>query len=81
VPASGRHYNGSMSRLAHASSEALSEGGTLASQLDAFVARPAQLRLTTAIAEAFDQREVLLAEAGTGTGKTLPTWCRRCCRA
>ncbi|WP_315386638.1 ATP-dependent DNA helicase [uncultured Stenotrophomonas sp.] len=60
-----------MSRLAHASSEALSEGGTLASQLDAFVARPAQLRLTTAIAEAFDQREVLLAEAGTGTGKTF----------
>ncbi|MFI8719499.1 ATP-dependent DNA helicase [Stenotrophomonas sp. NPDC077464] len=60
-----------MSRLAYASSEALSEGGTLASQLDAFVARPAQLRLTTAIAEAFDQREVLLAEAGTGTGKTF----------
>ncbi|WP_258224121.1 ATP-dependent DNA helicase, partial [Stenotrophomonas sp. HMWF003] len=59
-----------MSRLAHASSEALSEGGTLASQLDAFVARPAQLRLTAAIAEAFDQRDVLLAEAGTGTGKT-----------
>ncbi|MCS4234774.1 ATP-dependent DNA helicase [Stenotrophomonas sp. BIGb0135] len=59
-----------MSRLAHASRDALSEGGTLASQLDAFVARPAQLRLTAAIAEAFDQRDVLLAEAGTGTGKT-----------
>ncbi|NYF36765.1 ATP-dependent DNA helicase [Stenotrophomonas sp. JAI102] len=59
-----------MSQLAHASRDALSEGGALASQLDAFVPRPAQLRLTAAIAEAFDQRDVLLAEAGTGTGKT-----------
>ncbi|KAB7763020.1 helicase [Xanthomonas sp. LMG 12462] len=56
--------------LAHASTEALSEGGALARQLDAFVPRPAQLRLTAAIAEAFEQRDVLLAEAGTGTGKT-----------
>jgi ATP-dependent DNA helicase DinG len=59
-----------MSLLAHASCQALSEEGALARQLDAFCARPAQLRLTAAIAEAFDQREVLLAEAGTGTGKT-----------
>lgn len=57
--------------LAHASSDALSEGGALASHLDAFVARPAQLRLTAAIADAFEQRDVLLAEAGTGTGKTF----------
>ncbi|KTF39370.1 ATP-dependent DNA helicase [Xanthomonas translucens] len=56
--------------LAHASTEALSEGGALARQLDAFVPRAAQLRLTAAIAEAFEQRDVLLAEAGTGTGKT-----------
>ncbi len=60
-----------MIHLAHASTEALSEGGALASHLDAFVARPAQLRLTAAIGEAFEQREVLLAEAGTGTGKTF----------
>jgi ATP-dependent DNA helicase DinG len=59
-----------MSLLATASTEALSEGGALASQLQAFSPRPAQLRLTAAIAEAFDQRDVLLAEAGTGTGKT-----------
>lgn len=57
--------------LAHASSDALSEGGALASHLDAFVSRPAQLRLTAAIADAFEQRDVLLAEAGTGTGKTF----------
>jgi len=59
-----------MSRLAQASREALDEGGALACRVDGFVARPAQLRLTAAVAEAFDQREVLLAEAGTGTGKT-----------
>ena len=55
-----------MSALAHASVEALSEGGALAARLDGFVVRPAQLRLTAAVAEAFDAREVLLAEAGTG---------------
>ena len=59
-----------MSRLAHASREALSDGGALAERVEGFVARPAQQRLTAAVAEAIDQREVLLAEAGTGTGKT-----------
>lgn len=58
-------------QLATASREALSEGGALASQLDAFTPRPAQLRLAEAIADAFQQRDVLLAEAGTGTGKTF----------
>ncbi len=56
--------------LVHASREALSEGGALASHVDAFVPRPAQLRLTEAIAETLQQRDLLLAEAGTGTGKT-----------
>src|SRR5690606_21860812 len=59
-----------MSDLVHASQEALSEGGALASHLDAFVPRPAQLCLTGAIAETLQQRDLLLAEAGTGTGKT-----------
>lgn len=59
-----------MSRLANASREALSDGGALAERVEGFVARPAQQRLTAAVAEAIDQREVLLAEAGTGTGKT-----------
>ena len=57
--------------LAASSREALSEGGALAAQLDAFTPRPAQLRLAEAIADAFQQRDVLLAEAGTGTGKTF----------
>lgn len=60
-----------MSRLAEATRDALSEGGALANQLDNFVPRGAQQRLSTAIADAFDGREVLLAEAGTGTGKTF----------
>ncbi|MCY7313675.1 MAG: ATP-dependent DNA helicase [Pseudoxanthomonas sp.] len=60
-----------MSALAQASRDALSEGGALDSQLDHFVPREAQQRLSSAIAEAFEGREVLLAEAGTGTGKTF----------
>ena len=60
-----------VSQLANASRDALSEGGALAARLDGFVARPAQQRLTAAVAEAFEEREVLLAEAGTGTGKTF----------
>lgn len=56
--------------LVPASTDALSEGGALAAHLDAFVPRPAQLRLTEAIAETLQQRDLLLAEAGTGTGKT-----------
>ncbi|WMJ70206.1 ATP-dependent DNA helicase [Stenotrophomonas sp. 24(2023)] len=60
-----------MSDLVPASRDALSEGGALASHLDAFVPRPAQLRLTEAIAATLQQRDLLLAEAGTGTGKTF----------
>ena len=60
-----------MSQLAQASRDALSEGGALAERLDAFTPRDAQQRLTAAIADAFDARDVLLAEAGTGTGKTF----------
>jgi len=60
-----------MSLLANASREALDVEGALARQIAAFVPRPAQLRLTSAIADAFDGRDVLLAEAGTGTGKTF----------
>ncbi len=60
-----------MLSLAAASREALSQDGALARQLDAFAPRAAQLRLAEAIADAFQQRDVLLAEAGTGTGKTF----------
>jgi len=59
-----------MSELAENSRAALSEGGALARDLPGFVPRPAQQRLAEAVAAAFESRGELLAEAGTGTGKT-----------
>ena len=59
-----------ISDLAVASLAALSEGGLLAERIPAFRPRAAQQRLAEAVVTAFEQREVLLAEAGTGTGKT-----------
>lgn len=58
-------------RLAEASRAALSEGGELASKIDAFAPRAAQQDLSAAIADAFETRGTLIAEAGTGTGKTF----------
>ena len=59
-----------MSELSASSQAALAAGGALAEAIPAFMPRPAQQRLAEAIALAFGQRGVLLAEAGTGTGKT-----------
>jgi ATP-dependent DNA helicase DinG len=46
-------------------------GGRLASVLEGYEARPEQEELAVAVAGALDRREHLLAEAGTGTGKSL----------
>jgi len=46
-------------------------GGPLAAALDGFEARDAQLQMAAAVADVFADGGVLLAEAGTGTGKTL----------
>lgn len=59
-----------MTNLARRSREALSAGGALSAALPGFRSRQAQLHLAEAVAEAFDSRGSLLAEAGTGTGKT-----------
>ncbi len=59
-----------MSTLSELSSAALAEGGALAEAIKGFRARPGQQRLAEAVATAFEAREPLLAEAGTGTGKT-----------
>ncbi len=40
-------------------------------RLDNFEARPQQLQLSQAVGETFNRRGCLLAEAGTGTGKSL----------
>ncbi|MGY1410058.1 ATP-dependent DNA helicase [Luteimonas sp. A611] len=59
------------SALARRSVAALAEGGLLAERIPAFVVRDAQQRLAAVVAGALDQRGTLLAEAGTGTGKTF----------
>jgi ATP-dependent DNA helicase DinG len=46
-------------------------GGPLSGALDGFEARPAQIEMAAAVADVFADGGVLLAEAGTGTGKTL----------
>ncbi|MGN6152144.1 MAG: ATP-dependent DNA helicase [Lysobacteraceae bacterium] len=61
----------SASALARASREALSAGGALAEAIPGFVARAPQQRLAEAIAATVEDRAALLAEAGTGTGKTF----------
>ena len=45
--------------------------GALSAALPAYEHRPEQLAMARAVEEAFARRRVLLAEAGTGTGKTL----------
>ena len=51
--------------------EVFEPGGTLARTLPGFRFRPQQLAMAQAVAEAIAARRQLVAEAGTGTGKTL----------
>ncbi|KTD65641.1 ATP dependent DNA helicase (DEAD box family) Rad3 [Legionella spiritensis] len=50
--------------------QVLSEKGRLSTAIPGFVARQAQIALASAIAEAMTDKTILVAEAGTGTGKT-----------
>jgi ATP-dependent DNA helicase DinG len=59
-----------MSELVDRSRAALSEGGALGEAIPAFAPRPSQQRFAEAVAATFEEGGVLLAEAGTGTGKT-----------
>jgi ATP-dependent DNA helicase DinG len=45
--------------------------GALAEAIDGFKRRPQQLEMAQAIHDAIERTEVLVAEAGTGTGKTF----------
>jgi len=56
-----------LSDLAHIFSDA----GPLAESLTGYRLRPQQLEMAQAIHDAIEQRKVLVAEAGTGTGKTF----------
>ncbi len=59
-----------MSDLSHRTQAALDVAGPLAEKLDGYTPRLAQQRLAEAVAGAIDARDTLIAEAGTGTGKT-----------
>lgn len=50
--------------------QALGPDGAFATQVEGFRVREGQLRLARAIEAAFEAGDVLVAEAGTGTGKT-----------
>ena len=50
---------------------AFAAGGVLAQSIPGFAARGSQLEMATAVADAIDAQGVLIAEAGTGTGKTF----------
>jgi ATP-dependent DNA helicase DinG len=57
--------------LTDAAAEAFASDGPLAAALDGFEPRAGQLEMAEAVASTLSAGGVLLAEAGTGTGKTL----------
>ena len=59
-----------MSEFTETSAGMLSADGQLAQHLDGFSYRKSQQQLCVEIAQAMEDRAVLIAEAGTGTGKT-----------
>ena len=59
-----------MGDLAERTLAALAPDGPLATGLEGFVPRSAQNQLAQSVADAIDDRATLVAEAGTGTGKT-----------
>lgn len=60
-----------MTPLAEAVTLAFSAGGALAQADARYVEREVQVRMALAVAAAIDEREALVAEAGTGVGKTF----------
>lgn len=64
VPGSGRSLTDQVA-------DVFAADGPLSRALDAFEVRPGQRALADAVADTFAQGGVLIAEAGTGTGKTL----------
>src|SRR5262249_54103987 len=62
---------GELASLGTAVERAFSPDGPIARALDAFEARPGQLDMAGAVARTLNAGGVLLADTGTGTGKTL----------
>lgn len=57
--------------LAESCQRILGEKGRLSTAIPGFVARKPQSDLAVAIGEAIEEKSILIAEAGTGTGKTF----------
>ncbi|MBA2648999.1 MAG: ATP-dependent DNA helicase [Legionella sp.] len=62
---------GEISPLAESCQQMLSDKGRLSTAIVGFVARKSQSDLAMAIAQAIEDKTMLVAEAGTGTGKTF----------
>ena len=60
-----------VSALSRVVDQAFAPDGALARAITDFEARPGQVEMARAVASVFERGGVLLAEAGTGTGKTL----------
>jgi ATP-dependent DNA helicase DinG len=73
VPAvsGGLTSNSERRALLEAVDRVLAPGGSLSEALGGFEVRPAQRQMAAAVADTISAGGVLLAEAGTGTGKTL----------
>src|SRR5690349_20550953 len=62
---------GTATSLREAVDEVFSAGGALSRAVDGFEPRHGQRRMAAAVAATLEDGGILLAEAGTGTGKTL----------
>ncbi len=67
----GRSGSATAGSLSAAVARVFAEGGPLAQAVSEFESRPGQQAMAVAVAEAIENGRVLLAEAGTGTGKTI----------
>ena len=69
--AQARRRHGLQTSLDAVAAAFFADGGTLADTLPGFEPRDGQRRMAEAVADVLDTGGTLLAEAGTGTGKTL----------
>lgn len=60
---------------------AFAQDGWLSRAEPHFRPRTGQTAMALAVAATIESGGVLVAEAGTGVGKTFPIWCLPCCAA
>ncbi len=64
-------FSDSIARYEREIEHLMGEEGPFAKEINGYVARPTQIEMAKAVARAITAAEPLLAEAGTGTGKTF----------